>query len=80
MVGEQWAKSVSCSPQGLPAVPLPSEYSHVRGEAPGGSEDGEGPHQPEGGRVDGSRVQFKIKRHALLCKLVKASCSAQACP
>ena len=29
---------------------------------------------------DGSVVQFKIKRHALLCKLVKASCSAQACP
>ena len=33
-VGEQQAKSVSCSPQGLPAVPLPSECSHVQRRSP----------------------------------------------
>lgn len=26
---------------------------------------------------DGSGVQFKMKRHALLCKLMKASCQRQ---
>ena len=44
--GERRAKSMSRSP-----VPLPSECSHVRGEAQGGSEDREWPHQPEGGRA-----------------------------
>ena len=35
----------------LPTVPLPSECSHVPGEAQGESEEGEGPHQSEGVRA-----------------------------